>query len=294
VTSAYRFADLSSGLRMGYVEVGPPAGEPVVLLHGFPEFHYSWRLQGPALADAGFRVIAPDQRGYNRTDKTPPYDIDTLSQDVADLQDALGITRSHIVGHDWGGVVSYAFAARFPQRVNRLVILNVPHPDAYLDSVPKCVKQVAKSWYVYAFQLPDLPERGFERNNYEIAEKTFSTVKHMSPEDIERYKEAYRQPGAISAMIGWYRALAQRIAKNKGRANIGTIAAPTLVIWGENDVALEKCTNETLAHYAPNSKIVYLPKASHWAQLDEPEIVNRLLLEFLPAQQPQGIAHSSV
>jgi pimeloyl-ACP methyl ester carboxylesterase len=283
-----KFVTLASGLRMGYAEFGPPAGEPVILLHGFPEFHYSWRLQWPALADAGFRVIAPDQRGYNLTDKTPPYDIDTLTQDIADLQNALGISRSHIVGHDWGGVVSYAFAARFPQRVSRLAILNVPHPDAYLDAIPRCVKQVTKSWYVVAFQLPGLPERGFARDNFALADKTFANVKHMTPADIERYKAAYRQPGAVSAMIGWYRALAQRIAQNKGRANIGTIAAPTLVIWGENDVALEKCTNDTLPRYAPNAKIVYLPKASHWVQLDEPEIVNRLLLEFLPAQFSHG------
>jgi len=171
--------------------------------------------------------------------------------------------------------------------------MNVPHPDAYLDAIPRSIKQMTKSWYVYAFQLPDLPEKGFERDNYALAEKTLSTGKNMSAEDIERYKEAYRQPGAISAMIGWYRALGQRIAKNKGRANIGTIAAPALVIWGENDVALEKCTNDTLKRYAPNSTIVYLPKASHWVQLDEPEIVNRLLLEFLPATQPQAIATSS-
>lgn len=275
------FVTLASGLRMGYVAFGPPNGEPVILLHGFPEFHWSWRLQWPALAEAGFRVIAPDQRGYNRTDKTLPYDIDTLTQDVAGLQDALGLSRSHIVGHDWGGVVSYAFAARFPQRVNRLVILNVPHPDAYLDAIPKCIKQVAKSWYVYAFQIRGLAEKGFARNNFAMAEKTFSTVRHMTLADIGRYKEAYRQPGAVSAMIGWYRALAQRIARNKGRANIGAIAAPTLVIWGENDLALEKCTNDTLKRYAPNSKIVYLPKASHWVQMDEPEMVNRLLLEFL-------------
>ncbi len=272
---------------MGYLEAGALNGEPVILLHGFPEFHYSWRLQWPALADAGFRVIAPDQRGYNLTGKAPPYDIDTLTQDIADLQDALGIARSHIVGHDWGGVVSYAFAARFPQRVNRLVILNVPHPDAYLDAVPKCVKQVAKSWYVYAFQLPNFPEKNFERDNYALADKTFSSVKHMTAEDIEHYKEAYRQPGAMPAMIGWYRALAQRIAKNRGRANIGNIEAPVLVIWGEQDLALEKCTNDTLSRYAPNSRIVYLPKASHWVQLDEPAEVNRLMLEYLRADTCQ-------
>jgi pimeloyl-ACP methyl ester carboxylesterase len=281
VNTELQFVTLASGLKMGYVEFGPPAGEPVILLHGFPEFHYSWRLQWPALADAGFRVIAPDQRGYNRTDKSPPYDIDTLTQDVADLQDALGITCSHIVGHDWGGVVAYAFAARFPGRVNRLAILNVPHPDAYLDAVPRSLKQVAKSWYVYAFQLPNLPVQGFERNNYAMIEQTFSTVKHMTADDIERYKESYRQPGAVPAMIGWYRALAQRIAKNKGRANIGNITAPALVIWGENDLALEKCTNNTLPRYVSNSRIVYLPNASHWVQLDEPETVNRLLLAFL-------------
>ena len=277
-----KFVTLASGLRMGYVEVGPRDGVPVILLHGFPEFHWSWRLQWPALAEAGFRVIVPDQRGYNQTDKTPPYDLDTLARDIAQLQDGLGIARSHIVGHDWGGVMAYAFAHRYAERVHKLVVMNAPHMNAYLDALRGGNwTQLRKSWYVYAFQLPKLPEWQFARNNFKMADRAFADVKHMTAEDIAKYKVAYRQPGALTAMISWYRALVKQLVRSGFRPAPETVVAPTLLIWGERDLALDKGINDTLARYVPNVRVQYLPDASHWVQMDASEQVNRLMLDFL-------------
>ena len=270
---------------MGYVEAGPSEGKSIILLHGFPEFHWSFRLQWPALAQAGFRVIVPDQRGYNQTDKTPPYDIDTLAGDIAQLQDALGLSRSHVVGHDWGGVVAYAFAHRYPERVDKLVVMNAPHTNAYFDSLRSGNwAQVRKSWYVYAFQLPWLPEWQFARHDFAVVDSAFRGMKHMSPADIAKYKAAYRQPGAPTAMIGWYRALVRRLARVRFQPAAETGAASTLVIWGENDIALDRHINDTLLNYVPQARIEYLPNASHWVQMDVPEQVNKLLVNFLEAE----------
>jgi len=276
------FTRLASGLQMGYVEAGPKNGKPVLLLHGFPEFHWSYRFQWPALAQAGFRIIVPDQRGYNLTDKTPPYDLDTLARDIAELQAALGIGQSHIVGRDWGGVVAYAFAHRYPERVHKLVVMNAPHINAYLDAIRAGnLTQMRKSWYVYAFQVPVLPEAAFARHDFELIERAFSRLKHVTPDDIARYKDAHRQPGALTAMIGWYRALMQWMVRYSFQPPVEPVRAPTQVIWGKRDLALDFRINDTLARYVPDVRIASILGASHWVQMDAPERVNELLLSFL-------------
>jgi len=276
-----RFIDLP-GLRMHYVEAGPPDGVPVILLHGFPEFWYSWRLQIPVLATAGYRVIAPDQRGYNLSDKDGPYDLDTLTGDVAHLQDALGLAHSHVAGHDWGGAVAWAFAAAYPARVDKLTILNAPHLNAYEDAARRHPRQLLKSWYVYAFQIPRLPEWGLRAGDYYLLRRSLALVPNMSAADIARYKEAWTQTGALEATIGWYRTLARRVVARRGRVPALRITNPTLVIWGEQDAFLEKGCNDTLPRYVTNLDVRYLP-ASHWVQLDRPDEVNQLMLAFLRA-----------
>ena len=265
---------------MGYVEAGDPTGQPVLLLHGFPEFWYSWRFQLAALAQAGFRAIAPDQRGYNRTDKTPPYDIDTVTQDIADLQAALGIARSHVIGHDWGGAVLWAFASRFPDRIDKLVGMNAPHWTAYNDCLRRSLRQLLKSYYILLFQFRSAG-RQIERNDFRVLERAFAGVRHMTAEDIERYKDAFRQPGAVEAALGWYRAAFARMRRNRLCAETYRSNAPALQIWGERDRALEKGVNATLPQYVPRVRFAWLPSASHWVQMDEPVEVNRLMLEFL-------------
>jgi len=282
------------GLRMHYAEAGPPDGAPIILLHGFPEFWYSWRLQIPALAAAGYRVIAPDQRGYNLSSKDGPYDIATLTADIAHLQDALGIASSHIAGHDWGGAVAWAFAAAYPERTDRLVILNAPHLNAYEDTVRRHPRQLLKSWYILFFQLPRLPEWSLRAGDYAVLRRAFARVPHMTAADIARYTDAWARPGALSATVGWYRAMARGIIAHRGNLPALRVASPTLVIWGERDAVLDRACNDTLPRYVPDLRINYLP-ASHWVQLDKPDEVNRLLLAFLhdPDSQNRGLRGAS-
>lgn len=271
-----------NGITMHYEEMGNPAGPPVILLHGFPEFWYSWRHQMPALAMAGYRVIAPDQRGYNRTSKNGPFTVETLVGDIRALQEALGIDCCDIVGHDWGAMVAWAFPAYYPQHTRKLAIMNGPHPDAYQDACRSNPIQVLKSWYVFMFQIPGLPEAIWRLGDYKILRKTFGALprQYMSETDIERYIDAMSQPGALTAMINWYRALPAQL-RNKAAMPDNTIHVPTCVIWGERDAYLSKACNATLPRYVPDLEIHYLPEGSHWVQMDCPDEVNRLLLEFL-------------
>jgi len=276
------FAELQ-GLRMHFVTCGEAGNEPVLLLHGFPEFWYSWRFQMPALAAEGYFAIAPDQRGYNLTEKRPPYDIETLVNDLVHLLDYLGIARCHVVGHDWGGVTAWSLASYHPERVKSLCIMNAPHPNAYLDAVKSFSSQLFKSWYIYMFQIPRLPEWVLSRKDYKAIRNIFSVVpeEYMSAEDVEHYVTAISRPGALEAAIGWYREIPKQTRKHGGSLPNPQIDAPTLVIWGENDPALDVACNATLERYVPQLKIVYLPEASHWVQLDHPEIVTENLLDFL-------------
>lgn len=273
------------GLRMHVVSAGPADGTPVLLLHGFPEFWYSWRFQMRTLAAAGFRAIAPDQRGYNLTDTQGPYDVATLVYDIVQLQHALGLSRTHIVGHDWGAVVAWALAAMQPEQVDRLAILNGPHPNAYFETLKAHPQQLAMSWYIGLFQLPGIAERFVRANDFEMIDKLFARIPdaYLSPADIEHYKRALRREGALSAALGWYRAIPKRMLSGGLTLSQPQVAAPTLVIWGERDRALSKQCNEPLPRYVQNLRVEYLPAAGHWVQMDHPEEVGRLLLEhFAP------------
>ncbi|MEX2015483.1 MAG: alpha/beta hydrolase [Candidatus Hydrogenedentales bacterium] len=271
------------GLRMHYATAGPADGFPIVLLHGFPEFWYSWRYQIPALAAAGFRVVAPDQRGYNLTDKQPPYTIKTLTQDIVNFADALGLERFHVVGHDWGAPGAWNLAAWLPQGVQRLAAINGPHPNAFADAFRHHPKQWLKSWYFTFFQAPVLPEIFFRANDYAVVERLFAEIpkEHMSQEDLQLYKDAYAQPDAVSAMIGWYRALPKSILLDGALRDTATISCPACVIWGERDFALEKGVNDTLPRYVKHLDLHFVPDAGHWIHMQQPETVNGLLLDFL-------------
>jgi len=273
------------GLRLHYVQAGPADGTPVILLHGFPEFWYSWRYQLPALAAAGYRAIAPDQRGYNLSGKQGPYDIETLTDDIAHLQDALGLTSSHIVGHDWGGAVAWAFAARYPGRTRRLAVLNAPHLNAYQDAALRHPTQLLKSWYILFFQLPHLPEWVLRQHDYYPLERGLARVDptHMTPADSARYKQSWRQPGALSAMLGWYRAMGRHAARQPRLPRLPRldIGVPTALIWGLDDPYLDRACNATLHRYVSDLRIHYLPGAGHWVQMNCPDETNHLLLDFL-------------
>ncbi|HEX6583472.1 MAG TPA: alpha/beta hydrolase [Thermoleophilaceae bacterium] len=275
------YADLGD-VRLHYVEAGE--GPLVVLLHGFPEFWFSWRLQIPALAAAGFRVVAPDMRGYNLSSRpatVAAYDTDRLAADVRGLIRGLGAERALLAGHDWGAAVAWITAMNHPEVVERLAILNVPHPRRMLQGL-RTPRQLAKSWYILAFQVPWLPERAARLRRWWGFRVVFEEARPgaFTPQDIERYVEAWSQPGAARGMLNFYRS-ALRQTPGRAEARIRPVEAPTLVIWGQRDRHLGAELAEPEHTDVPNlERVVRLPEASHWVHQDEPERVNELLVEF--------------
>lgn len=285
---SHRYIEVN-GIKLHCAEMGE--GPLVILLHGFPEFWYSWRYQMPALAEAGYRVVAPDMRGYNLSDKpagVSAYAIENLTADVAELIKSYGEKRAVVVGHDWGAAVAWTFAMRFPELLERLAILNVPHPVTFLRAL-KTFRQLRKSWYVFFFQIPWLPERGFRANHYaslrKILRKDPANPDAFSEEDIEKYVEAAAQPGALTAAINYYRAMF-RTKPSKVSGELRPITAPTLVIWGEQDNYLGAELADPPPKWVTSVRVERLPDASHWVQCDRPERVNTLLLDFL--REPRG------
>ncbi len=278
-----------SGVRLHAVAVGPPDGEPVVLLHGFPEFWYGWRKQIGPLAAAGFRVIALDQRGYNASDKPPrvsDYAIDRPAADVAAVLDVLGIRRAAVVGHDWGGGVGWWLALSRPDRVSRLAVLNCPHPEAMVRTLLGDVGQLMRSWYIFAWQLPRLPEWSLRRGNFRALVRGMRHSARpgtFTDADFALYRQAWGQPGVLTGMLNWYRA-GVRYRPRMSRAP--RVRVPTLLIWGERDrFAKTKLAKRSIA-YCDDGRLELFPRATHWVHLEEPGRVNRLLIDFLRAGEP--------
>jgi pimeloyl-ACP methyl ester carboxylesterase len=281
---ADRFATVD-GVRLHYVEAGE--GPLVVLLHGFPEFWWSWRRQIPALVDAGYRVVVPDQRGYAQSDRPRDwreYRIERLAADVAGLIEALGEEQADVVGHDWGAAVAWMVATLHPERVRRLGILNVPHPETMQRTLQRSPKQLLHSWYMFFFQIPWLPEHLMRWGGRRTLESAYRDARPgaFSAEDVARYEEALMGPGGLRGPINWYRAALRRSPRST-RALYRPIPAPVLVIWGEQDRFLIKEMADPDPRLVPDVRVVRLPDASHWVQHDEPERVNALLTDFLSA-----------
>jgi pimeloyl-ACP methyl ester carboxylesterase len=273
-------------VRLRVVESGPADGPLVVLLHGFPEFWYSWRHQIPALASAGFRVLAPDLRGYGESEKPAgvrAYALDRLVADVAGLIEEAGREKAHVVGHDWGAILAWMVANDRPDRVDKLAILNVPHPRVMARALRRDPRQRRKSWYVFFFQLPYLPEQFARRDHFRMLRVLLKRdpvrKDAFSDEDVDRYIAAFSRPGAATAAINWYRAALRY--NSATRARIRPIEAPVLVIWGEQDRYLESALADPPPELVPDCRVVRLPDASHWVQCDAPERVNQELLGFL-------------
>jgi pimeloyl-ACP methyl ester carboxylesterase len=274
------------GIRLHYVTAGPPDGQLIVLLHGFPEFWYAWRHQIPALAAAGYRVVAPDLRGYNASDRprgVQPYHVEHLAADIKALITALDAERAIIAAHDWGGVIAWYLAMIAPERVAKLIILNAPHPARYGELLRRW-PQLRKAWYVLFFQLPWLPEWLLSARDFRAMEKalrgTLVNRRAMTSEDIARHKDAMRQPYALTAALNYYRA-AFRANLSGTLPAIRHITCPTLLIWGEQDRALALENTTGLDRRVANLRVTRIPKAGHAVQLDAPERVNALMLDFL-------------
>ena len=272
-------------VRLSLVEAGPVTAPAVLLLHGFPEFSYSWRHQIHFLAQAGFRVLAPDLRGYNTSDKpvgVKEYRIDRLVADVINLLDRHQIREVYLAGHDWGGIIAWHVAMWHPERIAKLAILNAPHPAAYLREL-RTPSQLMRSWYVFFFQLPWLPELLMRANNFAALRHLFREgPARLSPtpdEDVDRYLAAISRPGALTAMINYYRA-AMRMVPFPASRRFPPIHMPTLLIWGCQDRYLTPSLADGLEAWVTRLHVERLPEATHWVQNDAPDKVNRLLGDF--------------
>ena len=279
-----------NGIRLHWVEAGD--GPLVVLLHGFPEFWYSWRNQIGPLADAGYRVVAPDMRGYNESDKPKGYDAylaEPLSGDVADLIAVCGEERATVVGHDWGGAVAWMTALRRPEVLEKLVILNAPHPAAFAREL-RSPAQMLRSSYTVFFQVPGVPEAMLSARNFSALRWTLrgasQRVDAFTDADLDRYATAFSQPGALTGALAYYRASGRRLATAARQSGATSsrrraVTAPTLIIWGRNDPALGPRLADPGVELVPNRRVEFIDDASHFVQSDAPERVNELLVDFL-------------
>jgi len=258
-------------------------------LHGFPEHSFSWRYQLPMLAELGFRAWAPNLRGYgksSRPEAMAAYSIENLLADVAGLIDASGCREVVLLAHDWGAVIAWYFAMRRMRPLTRLIICNVPHPAAAQRAMGKGFAQLRKSWYIFFFQIPRLPEWLLGRDGARAVGEAFrasAVDRTRFPEEVlEVYRRNAAQPGALTAMINYYRALVRGGGAQRQRAaGYPVIETPTLMIWGEEDMALTKETTYGTEAYVRDFRIRYLPRVSHWVQQEAPEAVNAMIKAFI-------------
>jgi pimeloyl-ACP methyl ester carboxylesterase len=276
----------ANGLTFEVAEAG--AGDHLALcLHGFPELHYSWRHQMSLLAKMGYRVWAPNQRGYGGSSRPAGienYTIDKIVADAAALFDASGASTLTLIGHDWGGAIAWLFAINQVRPIERLVVMNLPHPCCFLATLRRW-PQRCRSWYIAAVQVPWLPEWWLARNDAAPIRQAFRDMavdKSRFPGDVlDVYAAAAKEPGALTAMLNWYRAAVRR----RDRiviANGGQVEVPVLIIWGEEDSALGLETLNGAGRYVVDLTVRRLAGVSHWVQQEAPEAVNAILAEWLP------------
>lgn len=282
----------ANGLTFELAETGPANSRKfAIMLHGFPELNFSWRHQMPMLADKGWRVWAPNMRGYgasSKPDGVDAYRMDNLLADVGALIDAAlaenPADEVMLVAHDWGAVIAWSFAIRKIRPLSRLVIMNVPHPKCAEREI-KHWRQLKKSWYIFFFQIPWLPEKLLLANNARAVRRAFfdsaANKDQFPPADLEVYAKAAQRPGAVTAMLNYYRALMKYRNANGAANGTAMVDTPTLVIWGEEDIALDIHLLDGMEQWVPNLTLHRLPGISHWVQQDAPEEVNRLLGAWL-------------
>ncbi|MGD1911384.1 MAG: alpha/beta fold hydrolase [Rivularia sp. (in: cyanobacteria)] len=273
----------TNGVNLHYVTQGN--GPLMLMLHGFPEFWYSWRYQIPEFA-SDFKVVAPDLRGYNDSDKPPSHSAYVMSELIRDVEGiirGLGYEKCVLVAHDWGGAIAWNFAYANPGMVERLIIMNCPHSAKFSEGL-KTPQQLLRSWYMFFFQLPVLPELFIQAQDYQFIEDAFKGMaidkSAFSKEDIDAYKDAAAKRGALSAMINYYRNIFARRTSNQ---NWSILEVPTLMIWGEEDTALGKELTYGTEAYVKDFQIKYIPNCSHWVQQEQPQLVNQYMREFLAA-----------
>ena len=271
------------GFRFNALVAGAADGDLVLFLHGFPEFGDAWRDVMQPIAEAGFRAVAVDQRGYSRgarpTDVSD-YGIEHLLSDVRGFGDALGRRRFHLVGHDWGAFLAWAFAAKHSDRVQSLSTLSTPHPDAFLNAVETDEDQKQRSRYISFFKMPDgAAESFFQADNYQHLRTVYQGK--LSESAISQNIQRLAEPGALTAALNWYRALNPKI-------RIGKIAVPTLYIWSTKDLALGESAARATAEYVVGPYCFEkLEGATHWLLQEAHDRVSALVLKHISANRSQ-------
>lgn len=274
-------------VTLSVLEAGPTDGPLVVLLHGFPEHAGSWEGQIARLAGAGLRVAAPDQRGYGLSGKptdVAAYRLDRLADDVVDLAAALGHSRFSVVGHDWGGLVAWWVAATRRDRIERVAVLNAPHPAIVRRFMGRHPSQLLRSWYVGFFQIPGVPEWVLSRHGHAAMARAMAGSARpglFGPAAMRRYGEEWSRPGALTGMVNWYRAL----IRFPPRAHDPRVTCPCRVLWGGRDRFLDRALADASLALCTEGSIARFDACTHWLHHEEPEAVGRELVAFL-ARQP--------
>ena len=269
----------ANGIQFHYVTEG--SGPLMIFLHGFPEYWYSWRHQISEFSK-NYKVVALDLRGYGQTDRPQGrenYTIDVLVDDVKEVVSALGYEKCVLVGHDWGALIAWYVTMNFESYVEKLIVMNVPHPQCYMDNLN--LNQVVKSWYIWLFQLPKLPELYLKSRDYKWITDQFRGAVNseaFSQKDLNNYKENAAHPGALTAMLNYYRNLPAKMIK---KDITPIIQVPTLMLWGVNDPYTGKNSTLGTERYVKNLDLKFLPNCSHWTQQDCPKEVNQYMSDFL-------------
>ncbi len=275
-----------NGIALHVVLAGPATGKPLVFLHGFPEFWFAWRLQIDHFVSSGYRVIIPDQRGYNLSDKPAgiaSYSIDLLAKDVVGVLDTVTDSKAFVVGHDWGAGVTWYLAARYSERVSRTAMLSVPHPRIFIKNLITNPAQLRRSWYLFFFQLPWLPERTLRRRDWALLVRVLRNTSPpgvFSDLDLEQYKTSWAKKDALTAMLNWYRAALLRSSKFALDSKASRVKVPALLIWGKNDQFLDEAMARESLQYCDDGHLEMFETATHWVQHEKPAHVNTLLSQF--------------
>jgi epoxide hydrolase 4 len=273
----------TNGIKLHTMQAGPDGAPLVVFLHGFPETWRSWKKQMSPVLNEGYYVMAPDQRGYNLSDKPAQisaYHLEETMKDILGLILGSGREKAIVVGHDWGGGVAWGLAMKYPGCVEKLIIANAPHPLVMISNVMRNPKQMARSLYMLFFQIPGLPEAMLRHDDWRLLieglRKTSSSGA-FTEEDIEEYRRSWWKKGAMTGMLNWYRANFRQVPQ----LSTANVHIPTLVLWGKKDHALSPDLVQDSLDFCTDGRLIMFEEASHWVQHEEPENVSNAILEFL-------------
>ncbi len=274
----------TNGIHLHTAVVGPENGPLVILLHGFPEFWYGWKKQISTLANSGYRVIIPDQRGYNLSDKPKgikQYTIDKLRDDVIGLIECFGRKKATIIGHDWGALVAWHLASTRASYVDKVIPINVPHPAVFMGNIVKHPTQMFRSSYILFFQTPVIPEKLLSENDYKAIKNMMlisAYPRTFSQQDLQQYEASWSKPNALMSMLNWYRALR---AGTMGQISNERVTVPVRMIWGRKDQFLSFMLAKESMKMCDDGRLTMVQEATHWIHHEQPEILNKLILNAI-------------